>query len=622
MTESNPLFDGTLRVKIGGFEVAAALLSGLTYTNTNPGGFGDCTLRLPATAPWGPYNAAVVKGAAVTVKHGTPGAAYSLFEGEVTNDVSHAVVEGGTAYYDITCAGLWWKAGQRKDFCLVETDDDPGQWFVLGNGSPVVSADLDGKVELRLENGQSIGANKAGRVYYWLNSGFGDPAEFVSLMLARIAWDTATATPGDWSWLMETAPNPWGPWTAIGQELDTSNAGGRAYVMPSFRSDSRCLRLSMYPQTAVHDQGSDVYVTIEKFCILTTENNFEISSITKTSPTVVTTTTPHGLKAGDRIFVGPTNAVPDISGWRSVATVPTATTFTMTGVNVTTTAGTHGYVYEARRLDQFMANIAVTTGLATSSSLQAGGVGPLNWSLNVRPHMSRAEALDMLAATWENPLDYGFWDGATFYCKERIAPSGDRDILIDSSQPAIDFNVFKATEDAPTVVKVLYKFRDVDGGTSVYPDGTLLAVYRESGGTFTGDWTDASYVLDVWDEWSDLSLETGQAEALADQILAWLDQNAYQGTITIAAPTVPLRGGGTKNTAYIRAGDYIEDSNLATGPLMVTSMSMDPDSGTATLGIGDNRRDFVRRVTARYNPALARPHGHSGANAKPPTGRH
>ena len=49
-------------------------------------------------------------------------------------------------------------------------------------------------------------------------------------------------------------------------------------------------------------------------------------------------------------------------------------------------------------------------------------------------------------------------------------------------------------------------------------------------------------------------------------------------------------------TAYIRAGDYIEDANLATGRLMITGFQYDVDSAVATLTIGDNPKDFVARL--------------------------
>jgi hypothetical protein len=114
-------------------------------------------------------------------------------------------------------------------------------------------------------------------------------------------------------------------------------------------------------------------------------------------------------------------------------------------------------------------------------------------------------------------------------------------------------------------------------------------------------------VLDVWDQWEDMSLETAQAADIGDQILAWLDTNSYAGTVTISTPTVPLRDGGTKLTAYIRAGDYIEDAYLATGPLMITSMTMDVDSGVATLGIGETKDEFVARIEKRIYKARPKP---------------
>jgi hypothetical protein len=279
--------------------------------------------------------------------------------------------------------------------------------------------------------------------------------------------------------------------------------------------------------------------------------------------------------------------------------VPLATTFTLTGCSAETAPGTAGTLWTGVLRDLAMVNAAVTTGLASAVDFELAGIGNTDLSTVVRPHVSRAEAIESLAATFADPIDYGFWDGGEFYCKARVAAAGARDILIDSSTPGIDFAVFKNTEDTPDVVKVLYTFRDVAGGTYPAPDGVLLAVYRDANGTFSGAWNDASYKVEVWDDWADMSLEAGQAIGIGDQIIAWLGANAYQGTVTVATPTVPLRGGGTKLTAYIRAGDYIEDANLATGPLMITSMEMDVDSGIATLGIGETRAEFVARIGPR-----------------------
>jgi hypothetical protein len=90
---------------------------------------------------------------------------------------------------------------------------------------------------------------------------------------------------------------------------------------------------------------------------------------------------------------------------------------------------------------------------------------------------------------------------------------------------------------------------------------------------------------------------------LADNILAWIDKNQYVGTIILAVPTIPKRGGGTLATKYIQAGNWIEDSNYPTGRLMITSVSYDVDKGIATLQIGETRKDFVRRVKNRMPTA-------------------
>jgi hypothetical protein len=221
----------------------------------------------------------------------------------------------------------------------------------------------------------------------------------------------------------------------------------------------------------------------------------------------------------------------------------------------------------------------------------------------VRPHTTRAGAIDYAASLHSEPLDYGFWDAAEFYCAERVAPSsGANDYLIDSTDPGIDFSVFSDAEGSPSYVKVLYASRY----DATYPDGTLMARYVTSGssGSTPPTWATASTVVDVWDEWSSVQLTADQADAIGAQILAWIDDNQYSGSITIHTPTVPKRGGGTKNSAYIRAGDYIEDSNLDTDPLMITSVTVDVDAGKVTLGIGTSRRAFVARINSVIAPTL------------------
>jgi hypothetical protein len=582
------------------------------------GGNGIVVVRyLTSPSPWAPYDPLVVKGAAVLVTHGTD-PIVELYEGEITNDVSHATIQGGQAFYDVTCAGLWWKAGQRKDYCQVFADDDTAQWFALDDNAKSFATNTDGMVEIRLEKGQSAKANKPCSLYYWLDGGMGDPAGYVQDILGTLRVDVGTVA-GNWHAWLSGGDTPWdasGSWTTIDiWDVAHGNATVTAGTPYYNGANKRCLRLQLYSDAVVASVNDDKVITLARLSLVASAASAggTMTAISKESPAIVTLAS-HHLKAGDRIGVYASDSVASIDGWQRVATTPTTDTFTMTGVNVTGSAGTTGYVETARTVDDAMAEIAVATGLATSSDLQADKIGNANWSLNTRPHTTRASAIETFAMTNVNPIDYGFWDDGVFYCQDRaVSIPAANDYLIDSNGPGIDFNVVAATEDSPTVVKVLYLFRDVDGGSATMPDGTLLSVYRPSAPT----WTDASVVVDVWDQWADLLMTTAQANDLGDQILAWLDDNQYQGTITIATPTITRRDTATKLLAYVRAGDYIEDSNLATGPLMITGYSMDPDSGVATLSIGENVRDFVARLT-KARPQVGSGSGIPGAHPPKP----
>ena len=592
----NPLFDGTLSVTIGGHNVTTALLSGLSYSSSNPGGFGECSFRIAATSPHAAYVTSghtVAKGDAVTVTH----AGTALFEGVITGDVSHAVINGGDAWYDVTCAGLWWLAGQRKDFCQTWSDDDYAQWFQRPGDSQAYTVSTEGEVKIMLEKGGSCAADARASLYYWLNSGLGDADAEFDYIIGNLDVNVNGA---DWYATVSSAPHPWSPsgdWVVENTWNAETVAAGTPYRR-DITAGHHCLRVRLYTTAAVSTAAADRYIRIYRLAVAPRMYTLlTISSNTKANPTQVNTSTVHGLKTDDRVFIYGTNSSPDINGFRTVTYVDTDS-FTVP-VNVSSTAGTAGTVYVPHRIDEAMSGIAggdsgVTTGLSASSDLQTGGIGNVAWGLNVRPHLSRAEAIEAIAAAYVDPIDYGFWDSAAFYCKERIAAAGTHDILIDSEAAGIDFDVFKDVENSPGYVKVLYKLRDVDGGTSEYADGTQLAAYWPSAPT----WADASLTVDVWDDWADVMMATTTAQYIAYQILKWIGNNVYVGTVTIATPTVPLRSGGWKYTSHIRAGDYIEDTNLDTGELMVTSMSMDVDSGVATLGIGENRRDFVARMKA------------------------
>jgi hypothetical protein len=623
MTETNPLFDGTLSVTVGGHDFTAALLPGLSYSNTNPGGFGECTFRIEASSPYVAYvrdGHTMAKGDAVVIAHGsTP---VTLFQGTITNDLSRAVIEDGQAYYEVTAAGLWWRAGLRKDFCKTWADDDTSKWFERETGGPWI-VNTEGKVEIRLEDGQSLKAGSSKSLYYWLDEGMGDPdidiLGIIGISAGRTL-DMATPTV-NWRASLSSSDSPFGSFADEETWYDLAEWTGTAFYIPvTGTSGAKALRLKLGAFTnAVSGMGQDRYISLSKIAVLSSTMvpyRDQIDTIAADG-----TITPVGgidLKIGDRIFICNTDA--NYDGWHTV----TAGDNTAFKVDAVTGVGPgSGYYFNGPYVDFAVFDTALATGLTTWSSAQPGGIGNSNWGLRLRPHTSRADGIEDLVATNVDPLDYGYWDVSgvpTFYCKERATPDAANDYLINASSPGIDFDVRKQAEDTPDAVKVLYQFRDVDGGTSAYSDGTVRSVYRGTSGAFTGDWTDASYFIDVWEDWAGLLLETQQAEAIGDQIIAWLGANAYAGSITIATPTIPKRGGGTKNLAYVRAGDYVGESNMesalgATTRLLITSFEMGVDGGVATLGVGEDRRDFVARITARARPHVSSPRERIGSGS-------
>ena len=310
--------------------------------------------------------------------------------------------------------------------------------------------------------------------------------------------------------------------------------------------------------------------------------------MTSANPTVVTTGSAHGLVTGDRVAFRRSAYTTGPHGWYNV-TVIDATRFSVPVQG--SDAATLEVLRGVRISDAMRAvageSAAITTGLG--ATWDANNIGLLHYGLNVRPHDTRAGAIDGFAMLHSAPIDYGFWEDDDFTCAVRSIRPTPNSYVINSSDPAIDYAVFKDVENSPAYVKVLYSRRDTTG---TMPPGTVQSVYRPSAPI----WEAAAGVVDIWDEFADVQMIETEAQSIGDQILSWIDHNQYVGTIRIATATVPLRAGGTKNTCYIRAGDDIEESNHAIGRLMITSVVFDPDSGAATLGIGETRRDFVRRI--------------------------
>jgi len=318
-----------------------------------------------------------------------------------------------------------------------------------------------------------------------------------------------------------------------------------------------------------------------------------ITSSSDANPTTITTGEYHYLVAGDEVFISG-HSVAGVNGYHTVATTPTADTFTI-AVQGNGTAGT----WEAApRVDEAIADIAVATGLA--SSAKTGAIGnALTGDVVIRPYATRADAIEQIAALSEDPVEWGFWEEPPFSVEARTAPTGvaANRYLIDASVPGIDYDVHDADEGSPDHVRVLYKHRDSAGGTSSYPDGTVLQYVVSAAGADTVDWTTANQRVAVLDM-SDISMTEAQAANVGQQYLDWCGRNAYQGTITIRTPDTPLWGSGTVTTAYIRAGGWIQEVNADTGPLYISTTDYDVDSATMTLTIGEDADEFKAHVYA------------------------
>jgi hypothetical protein len=456
---TNPLFDGSLHVTIGGVDVTADVLPGLVFGSSNPGGFGNAAFKLRAVAPFGPYASAVAKGAAVTITHANP--PISLYEGVVTNDISHAVLAGGTVYYDVTCGGLWWLAGQRQDFAYLPADVDVTQWWSDPLSAQVYKTTLQGMLQILLDVGQSCSGGYPGAIVYWLHMGMGAASDQITTLLATL---DVNVTGTNWHAEIDAAANPWSNWTTVQAWTNQTVAAGTAVAL-TIPAGSQAIRLRLYSDVNVPALAAPQrYATLLTATPLTyTPTPIALSAISVASPTVVTTATAHGLRTGDRVFITGSNSTPSIDGWQTVTVTTTA--FTL-AANVTV-AGTSGAVYTCLRVDRAMAevaggNSAVTTGLATSVDIDPAGVGNLNWGLAARPSTDRASAIDALALTSADPLLYGFWDGGKFTARADAGADPARTYVFSSQpnwQPGVDVDVFADAQGTPTHVKVVYRLK-------------------------------------------------------------------------------------------------------------------------------------------------------------------
>ena len=598
-------------------ELAGAPPTALKISNAGPGGFGGASFRLPAESGLAvPYHALVAKGNLLTVTHGDP--PVSLHEGEITGDVDHAAAEGGKGAYEVASGGLWWRAAQRRDFACVLTDDDIGQWSALPLAAQGYTLDLDGHVYVAIEANQAVEANKEVGAYYWLSEGLGDPEVFIREIFAVVRWSAPTSGGATYATIDYSRTTPFGvgvysPWINL---RTWANVAGDPTTGIAVRVDLEHLRATALRIGLTCPAGTTgfsvprIFEVLDPCVVVAPLPILVVDRITATSPGVLRTVAEHGLTDGDRVFIYGTDSNPKLDGWRTV-TVVSATEFSV-GVNVSATGST-GVVRRGLRVDEALAEVAGSPLSACTRDLaeavDAEPMGGTHWSFAVRPHASRADGLNQFAMLPAEPFDYGFWEGRTFAVGPREdPPPAARHYVVDPTAAGVDVRVFRATEDSPEAVKLLYSNRELNdlADSASYsktstPNGIVRAVYRP---TELYDRAPAGLAVDVWTEFADVAMTPEEAAGLADQILAWVDENQFTGTVRLHVPHIALVGGGEVLAAHVRGGDVVDIAGWSGyTELPITSVDIDADKGTTTLGIGEERREFVARLRAPLDRA-------------------
>ena len=599
-------------------ELAGAPCEGLSLSNSGPGGFGGASWRLSTDDDAGPYHPLLAKGNLVTVTHGDPPVV--LHEGEITGDVSHPISDGGKLYYDVSSAGLWWRAGQRKDFAAVLFDDDLAEWFPSPLAAKGYTLDLDGRIFLAIEAKQVTESGKSAGVFYWLSDGLGSPYAEIREFLGVVRWSTPlsggeTNITLDYSVITPFGTGVASPWVNLRTWAVGATTTGYALRQDLTGLNAKALRLRITVPGGTDGFGVPREFEVWDPCVVCAPlREAAIAAISTGNPTTITTAVPHGLVTGDRVFIHGANGAPKVDGWRTV-TVLSPTTFTV-AVNVTT-AGTAGTVCRAWRIDEAMAEVvasdelALTTGLAVD--VDAAPIGNVHWNLTARPHESRADTLNRWAMLSPEPFDYGFWDDRTFVIRPHVdPPPAARHFTVDATAAGVDVNVLREAEGVPGTIKLLYSYRAIKDATdpdsyktSSYPDGIEAAVYRPEDML---DRAAADAAVDVWTEFSDVAMTHDEAVDLADQILAWVGSQPASGTVKLTVPYIERADGqGQMLAAYLRGGDRL---TIATWPgyakLPVTGVDVNTATATVTLDIGETREEFVARLRNARDVAAPR----------------
>ena len=615
---TNPLLDGNLSLLVGGVEYVGKPISITDCQDTAPGGDASLSFTLHLSATDSPFALAtnhpeLVTDTAVVLSH----AGTTLFAGQICNDPTIGYA-GEKAYVEVECDGLLGKAKRRGDYTAYWRDQSLESWFLHRHSTKMATFDSEDRVRLYIPEKTKILVG-TGRV------GNKAVASYVTGLLdaasARIGymtfdWEAKLGNDSDAQWrtwinaatsyadaLPSYTSNDWAHSGVAGGGVQSGSG-----VVLALPLDCTCLNLGLENVSEPANPGktgNERYVALTNITVHRGGYQSAIDNIAAGNPAVVTTTSAHNLVTGDHVAIARVSGEsPQVFGEYAVTRI-SSTQFSIP-VNLTV-AGTGGVCVQmvSPRVDTIMTEIATGTGLATTSDTETIG-STLDEAIIRQPAPTRADALAQFAQVPVARIDWRF-RGSQWICK--LLPTSAATIralansyVIDATTPGVTYDVRSDPEASPDYIRLLYASK----GDAQWPNGSLRSVIRPSDPS-----VEAATARVLTLDYSDTRMTAAQAANVADQALLWYATSDPPGEITLATPTVAKTAGGILLTPYIRAGDWIEASNLpgyptSTKPLYITGRSLDVDTGAVTLTTGGRADEFQPVIYGIAPPAATR----------------
>lgn len=487
MIETTPLFDGELSLLVGGVELADAA-DGLRFSTTDPGGFGECSFKLPCEDHTGPFHPSVARGADVLLTHD----GHTLFEGIVTNEVGVGSVREGEASYDVAAAGKWYAASLREDATLMLCDSDLSQWQTSTRGQPnAFTIDSDGRLALVATAGRALNGGNGCSLYYWLHEGLSPESDAIDHIVFRLGdyeesgrgLDLALSS--NFRVSIRSGDNPFGSLTQARLiEPPAQVAAGTIYRVPESPGESlplpaRCVDIRFWVNAA-STPAADRYLVISEMYVMTSDAYIPLTSVVGSimneliDAARVTTAVAHGLHVGDRVYMYGTG-VTAYNGIWTVQEVLSDTQFTIDTVSGHTASG--GTLERLPSPVDAMAMIGEGIGGGAVVTDETSYRDSLSVPAVVRPYTSWASAMDELEQQFSVPQSWGWWDDGEYRQTSIVEPQTGY-YEVDATHPLVEYDVRRLDEGNPDFVRVLYRLAYATGANAM----RLRVTYEPSGG--------------------------------------------------------------------------------------------------------------------------------------------